>query len=110
MEPTGARCWSLVARAGLARSPSLARKLTGLIVFATASREQTRDWVKGLGAQHVIDYSQPFALQLKAAGFAGVDIVLALTGTQRNAAQILEVISPLGRLGLIEGVDLAAGL
>jgi len=61
-------------------------------------------------AQHVIDYSQPFALQLKAAGFAGVDIVLALTGTQRNAAQILEVISPLGRLGLIEGVDLAAGL
>ena len=88
----------------------LARKLTGLIVIATASREQTRDWVKGLGAQHVIDHSQPFAPQLKAAGFAGVDIVLALTGTQRNAAQILEVISPLGRLGLIEGVDLAAGL
>jgi NADPH2:quinone reductase len=83
----------------------LARKLTGLTVIATASRPPTRDWVKGLGAQHVIDHSQPFAPQLKAAGFASVDIVLALTGTQRNAAQIVEVISPLGRLGVIEGID-----
>jgi NADPH2:quinone reductase len=83
----------------------LARQLTGLTVIATASRPSTRDWVKGLGAQHVIDHSQPFAPQLKAAGFASVDIVLALTGTQRNAAQIVDVISPLGRLGMIEGVD-----
>jgi zinc-binding alcohol dehydrogenase family protein len=83
----------------------LARRLTSLIVIATASRPQTRDWVRGLGAQHVIDHSQPFAPQLKAAGFAGVDIVLALAGTQRNAAQIVEVIAPQGRLGLIEGMD-----
>ena len=64
----------------------LARKLTGLSVIATASRPQTRDWVQGLGAQHVIDHSKPFAPQLKAAGFASADIVLALTGTPRNAA------------------------
>jgi NADPH2:quinone reductase len=83
----------------------LARKLTGLTVIATASRRQTQDWVMGLGAQHVIDHSQPFAPQLKAAGFASVDIVLALAGTQRNAAQILDVIAPLGRVGVIEGVD-----
>ncbi len=83
----------------------LARKLTGLTVIATASRPQTHAWVEGLGAQHVIDHTQPFAPQLRAAGFASVDIVLALTGTERNAAQILEVIAPLGRLGLIEGVD-----
>jgi zinc-binding alcohol dehydrogenase family protein len=83
----------------------LARKLTSLTVIATVSRPQTRDWVRGLGAQHVIDHSQPFAPQLQAAGFAGVDIVLALAGTQRNAAQIVEVIAPQGRLGLIEGMD-----
>jgi NADPH2:quinone reductase len=79
----------------------LARKLTDLTVIATASRPQTLDWVKGLGAQHVIDHRQPFAPQLTAAGFAGVDIVLALTPTQRNAAQIVDVISPQGRLGVI---------
>ena len=83
----------------------LARKLTGLSVIATASRPETQDWVRGLGAQHVIDHSKPFAPQLKAAGFPTADIVLALTGTPRNASQITEVISPQGRLGLIEGVD-----
>lgn len=83
----------------------LARKLTGLSVIATASRPQTQDWVKGLGAQHVIDHTKPFGLQLKAAGFPTVDIILSLTGTPRNAAQITEVISPQGRLGVIEGMD-----
>jgi zinc-binding alcohol dehydrogenase family protein len=83
----------------------LARKLTGLSVIATASRPETQTWVRGLGAHHVIDHSKPFAPQLKAAGFPTVDIVLALTGTSRNAGQITEVISPQGRLGLIEGAD-----
>lgn len=84
----------------------LARKLTGLSVIATASRPQTQTWVRNLGAHHVIDHSKPFAPQLKAAGFPTADIVLALAGTTRNASQITEVISPQGRLGLIEGVDL----
>jgi NADPH2:quinone reductase len=83
----------------------LARKLTGLTVIATASRPQTRDWVQGLGAQHVIDHSKPFAPQLKEAGFPTVDIVLALTGTPRNAAQITEAIAPQGRIGVIDGMD-----
>src|SRR4030095_6608841 len=42
---------------------------------------------------------------LKAAGFPTVDIVLALTGTARNAAQITEVIAPQGRIGVIDGMD-----
>jgi NADPH2:quinone reductase len=83
----------------------IARKLTGLTVIATASRPQTQEWVRKLGAHHVIDHSKPFAPQLKAVGFASADIVLALTGTARNASQITEAISPQGRLGLIEGAD-----
>jgi zinc-binding alcohol dehydrogenase family protein len=83
----------------------LARKLTSLSVIATASRPETRAWVEKLGAHHVIDHSKPFAPQLESAGFPGVDIVLALTGTARNAAQITQVIAPQGRLGLIEGMD-----
>jgi len=83
----------------------LARKLTGLSVIATASRPETQAWVRGLGAQHVIDHSQPFAPQLKALGFATVDIVLSLTGSPRNGGQITEVISPQGRLGVIDGMD-----
>ena len=58
-----------------------------------------------LHAHHVIDHNKPFAPQLKAAGFPTADIVLALAGTPQNAAQIMEVISPQGRLGLIEGLS-----
>src|ERR1700761_2490043 len=37
----------------------LARKLTGLTVIATAWRPETVDWVKEMGAHHVIDHTQP---------------------------------------------------
>ena len=83
----------------------LARKLTSLTVIATASRPETRAWVEKLGAHHIIDHTKPFAPQLKSAGLGSVDIVLALTGTAKSAAQITEVIAPQGRLGLIEGMD-----
>ncbi len=81
----------------------IACKLTGLTVIATASRSDTQAWVRELGAHHVIDHTQPFAAQLKAVGFPAPDIVLALTGTAQNAAQIAEAIAPEGHLGLIEG-------
>src|ERR1700710_1842099 len=37
----------------------LARKLTDLTVIATASRPETRDWVRELGAHHVVDHRRP---------------------------------------------------
>ena len=37
----------------------LARQLTGLTVIGTASRAETQQWVRELGAHHVIDHSQP---------------------------------------------------
>jgi NADPH2:quinone reductase len=82
----------------------IARRLTGLSVVATASRPETQAWVRELGAHHVVDHSKPYAPQLAAIGFPTVDIVLALTGTAQNAAQIGEVIAPEGHLGLIEGL------
>ena len=41
----------------------LARQLTALTVVATASRAATQDWVRQLGAHHVIDHRQPLAAQ-----------------------------------------------
>jgi NADPH:quinone reductase-like Zn-dependent oxidoreductase len=60
--------------------------------------------VRELGAHHVIDHTQPYAPQFTSIGVPAVDIVLALTGTAQNAAQIAEVIAPEGHLGLIEGL------
>src|SRR4051794_10205555 len=46
----------------------LARTLTRLTVIATASRPETTEWCKTLGAHHVIDHSKPMAERLKAIG------------------------------------------
>jgi NADPH2:quinone reductase len=81
----------------------IARQLTGLNVIATASRPETRAWVRALGAHHVIDHAQTFAPQLKALGLPAADIVLALAGTAQNAGEIVAVVAPEGHVGLIEG-------
>ncbi|SHF21670.1 zinc-binding alcohol dehydrogenase family protein [Kaistia soli DSM 19436] len=83
----------------------LARALTGLTVIATASRPESAEWVKSLGAHHVVDHAQPLGPQLAALGHPGVDIVLAFGGTKQHAAAIAGLVAPEGHIGLIEGAD-----
>ena len=80
----------------------LARRLTGLTVVTTASRPETTAWCRELGAHHVIDHRQPFAPQMKAAGVPEADLILGLTQTDQHLAQIVEVLAPQGRFGLID--------
>ena len=87
----------------------LMRALTGLTVIATASRPETVEWVKKLGAHHVIDHSKPLAEQLSAIGFPSIDIIAAFAGTKGHAAALLDLIAPQGHIGMIEG-DGVSGL
>ncbi|MFC5441733.1 zinc-binding alcohol dehydrogenase family protein [Rhizobium halophytocola] len=80
----------------------LARQLTDLTVIATASREETKDWVRALGAHHVIDHSQPIAAQVDALGLGQPGFVFSTTQTDRHIAEIVELIAPQGRFGLID--------
>ncbi|HZV66272.1 MAG TPA: zinc-binding alcohol dehydrogenase family protein [Telluria sp.] len=80
----------------------LARQLTGLTIVATASRPETREWVRALGAHHVIDHAQPLTQQLRGIGFEQVDYVASLTHTGQHLAQIVEVLAPQGKLALID--------
>jgi zinc-binding alcohol dehydrogenase family protein len=80
----------------------LASQLTALTVIGTASRPQTQDWVRELGAHHVIDHSQPLAGALKAAGVPSVELVASLTQTEQHYEQIVEALAPQGRLALID--------
>ena len=80
----------------------LATRLTSLTVIGTASRPETRAWVKDLGAHHVIDHSQPLAEELRRIGFASVDYIVSLTQTDAHFAQIVEAIAPQGKFGLID--------
>jgi zinc-binding alcohol dehydrogenase family protein len=80
----------------------LARQLTKLTVIGTASRDQTRDWVKSLGAHHVIDHSQPLVEQLEAIGVGQVSHVASLTHTDSYFLQLIEALRPQGQLALID--------
>ncbi|MCR0996869.1 zinc-binding alcohol dehydrogenase family protein [Serratia rubidaea] len=80
----------------------LARKLTGLTVIGTASRPETAKWVKSLGAHHVIDHSRPLADELKKIGIEQVRYVASLTHTDQHFDQIVEVLAPQGRMGVID--------
>jgi zinc-binding alcohol dehydrogenase family protein len=85
----------------------LARQLTGLTVIGTASRPETAQWVRDLGAHHVIDHSKPLAQEITGAGLAAPHYVVSLTQTDQHFAQIAELIAPQGKFGLID--DPASG-
>lgn len=80
----------------------LARRLTGLTVIATASRPETQQWCKELGAHYVIDHSKPFAEQLKAIGIPEVEYIVSLTATDAHYPALIEVLAPQGHLGIID--------
>ncbi len=80
----------------------LARQLTDLEVIATASRPETQDWVRSLGAHHVLDHSKPLAQELTAQGLAAPAFVFCTTNTDQHLAAIVEMIAPQGRFCVID--------
>ena len=80
----------------------LVRQLTDLTVIATASRPETKDWVRELGAHHVIDHSQPLAPQVEALGLGAPGFVFSTTQSDLHAADSIALIAPQGRFALID--------
>ncbi len=80
----------------------LARRLTRATVVATASRPETEAWVRELGAHHVVDHTRPLSPQLGALGLVGATHVASLVGSARNYPQLVEVLLPRGKLGLVD--------
>jgi len=73
----------------------------GFEVVATASREQTIDWCRQMGAHHVIDHRQPLAPQLQALGIDQVDAAINLADTDHYWQALGELLAPQGHVGLI---------
>lgn len=95
---------SLLIIAGAGGVGSLAIQLArraGFVVIATASRPETSDWCRSMGAHHVIDHRQLLPTQLQALGFADVDAVLNFADTDHYWETIGEILAPQGHVGLI---------
>ena len=95
---------SLLVIAGAGGVGSIAIQLArraGFTVIATASRPETMDWCRAMGAQHVINHREPLAPQLAALGFAQIDAALNLADTDRYWDTLGELLAPQGHVGLI---------
>ncbi len=79
----------------------LAKKLTGLRVIATASRPETVDWVKKMGADHVINHRKSLVDQVNDLGLVP-RYVAALTATDQHFDAIVELIKPRGHVTFID--------
>lgn len=79
----------------------LAKVMTDATIIATASRPQSQAWVKQLGADHVIDHSQPLVPQIKALA-CQVTHVAGLNQTDAYFDEYIELLPPFGKIVIID--------
>jgi zinc-binding alcohol dehydrogenase family protein len=76
-------------------------KLAELTVIATASRKESGQWARELGADHVIDHRSPMRPQLEALGLQHVDYIANFSEVDEHWAAIGDLIAPQGGIVLI---------
>jgi NADPH:quinone reductase len=80
----------------------LAAKLTNLNIIATASRPETTQWCRELGAHHVINHHEDMAAQLTAFGLTAPDHVFCVTNQRMHFKKLTDLMAPEGAIGIIE--------
>ena len=80
-------------------------KWAGLKVIATASRRQSQEWVRSLGADEVLNHHQDLPSQLRTLNRTTVDYIANLSSTDLYWQVMAEMIAPHGKIfGLVENV------
>jgi len=79
----------------------LAKQLAGLQVIATASRPESTQWVRELGADTVVDHTGDLAAQMRAGGVPEADYIFCLTDATPYFPRFASVVRPQGKLCLI---------
>ncbi|MDG2400445.1 MAG: zinc-binding alcohol dehydrogenase family protein [Akkermansiaceae bacterium] len=78
-------------------------KLAGLTVVATASRRESSDWCRNLGADHIINHHEDLPPQLKSLGLDTVEYIANFNDIDRVWEAMAEMIAPQGSIVLITG-------
>lgn len=82
----------------------LAKKV-GLTVIGTASRPESIEWAKELGADHTLNHYEEFVPQLQQLGFESVDYILCLNATEKHWENMAQAIAPQGKICSIVETD-----
>lgn len=80
----------------------LAAELTDLSVTATASRPETTEWCKSLGAHHVIDHSRDMGAQLADFALPPPDYVFCVTHEEAHWNELTRLVAVDGAIGILE--------
>ena len=78
-------------------------KLAGLTVIATASRSESSEWCRKLGADHIINHHGDMPEQVRELGFETVDYIANFNEVDNVWEAMGEMIVPQGSLVLITG-------
>lgn len=83
----------------------LARAKTRLTVIGTASRPESADFAKRMGAHQIVDHRKSLGPQLAEAAPDGLDYVFSTTGTDDYLPAYAEALKPFGAIVAIDDVD-----
>ncbi|MBN3814103.1 zinc-binding alcohol dehydrogenase family protein [Paraburkholderia sp. Ac-20347] len=106
VSPQGAdagKCVLIIGGAGGVGSIGiqLAKQLAKLTVIATASRPESAEWARSLGADHIVNHHGDMPAQIRALGFQNVDYVLIFNDTDANFPAAAEIVAPQGGIATI---------
>ncbi len=89
----------------------LAKQLTNLTVIGTASRPETIEWVKDMGADYVVNH-RDLVNSVREQGIEHVDYIFNVADTKGHWDSMVELIAPQGMISSIVefegGIDLSA--
>ncbi|MDF1751493.1 MAG: zinc-binding dehydrogenase [Verrucomicrobiales bacterium] len=76
-------------------------KRAGLTVIATASRPESSEWCRKLGAEHILNHHEDMPSQLRESGFDTVDYIANFNNIDKVWDAMGEMIAPQGEIVLI---------
>lgn len=80
----------------------LASHMTPLTIVATASRPETTEWCRKMGADYVIDHHRDIRTQMQELGLGEVEYIAMLSGTDTHYPGIAELLAPQGKIAMID--------
>ncbi len=80
----------------------LLKAFTDLKVIATASRPESKAWLKEIKADYIIDHTKPLKAQIDNLNLDAPIYVFSINGTANYRQEIADLIAPQGHFGLID--------
>jgi zinc-binding alcohol dehydrogenase family protein len=103
--PAGVDRVLIVGGAGAVGSlaTQLLKAKTKAFVISTASRSESSQWCREMGADLVVDHTEDVEKQLASAKIPNVDLVLSTAKTADNLGWIAKTLRPFGHLSVVDG-------